>query len=255
MLRPFNLTGHNDPDYLTLQMRFNFDAVAGLAIAINATVPAPNYKDQAAYFPANADVHFYSISGRSVVPSGVSSLSPPSVGPNLDALPGYDSYCYLTTVKLDASGDLTKIEVRGNEVFFREISHYPVFLLNPDRHPPAEPPGHSLVDTPIDVRPAIPSIAQTFKAFIDSQLVTKTSAAASSAVILQIKRGETYSIVSCFSPGHIHDDLLKATAQDYVEVFPNPADGLIYYRWMDIDGTIDILERYLSIFIRGYTVP
>lgn len=257
----FNLRGHNCSSYPTLQMRFSFDAVSDLPIAINASVAAPGFKDQSAAFPAGSDVHFYAIYGASVPPSGVSSLSPPPTGPMLGVghLAGYTEFVYLTTIKLDTIGGLVKSEVRGKQVFFREISHYPVFLVNPDRFPPAEPPGHALVDTPIDMRPIVPAIAQTFDVFVDAQLVVNThsSLPASSACILQIKEGETYAIVSCFAPAHqaTPSTRLKANAQDYTETFPNPADGLIYYRWSDIDGTADIVERYLSIFMRGYKVP
>jgi hypothetical protein len=234
-----------------------------LPIAINASVAAPGYKDQAAPFPAGSDVHFYLIKGFGLDLTGVSSLNPPSVGPNIGAghLAGYDSYCYLTTIKIDPYGGLAKSEVRGKQVYFREISHYPVFLVNPDRFPPAEPPGHALVTTPINVRPAVPEIALTFTAYIDAQIAIKGTTSAYSAVLLQIKEGETYANPSCFAAGHVDPvpPRLKANAQDYDLDFPNPDNGLIYYRWEDIDpasgASRDILERYLSVFMRGYTLP
>jgi hypothetical protein len=92
---------------------------APLPAAINGSVAAPGYKDQAAAFPAGSTVWFYFIWGAAPGLNVITSLSPPTSGPTFPPGYGYTNYAPAFPLALDSSGNVQNVpRVRGDKVYY-----------------------------------------------------------------------------------------------------------------------------------------
>lgn len=266
MFRVSNLRMHSDQSYPELGIRTCYDRaelwrasdghieVVGSMVEVDGGING-GWKDQAAAFSAGSDVHVFLICGAGGASlRTITSQNSILAGPTMpDA--SFTHFCYLTTLKLDGTGNLIPgWLVRSDRVTYAETFHSPAFVINPDRHPPAEPPGHAMTRTAVSVGGAVPAVALEYEALIDCQLVTNVNTAGSSCLCIEIIPGKSFSLSPCFTQGQVVPTLLSASANDYCETIPN-LNQTLYYYWEDVDGTANIAERYFSLFIHSYRVP
>lgn len=217
---------------------------SGLQCAINAG-PYAGYRDQAAAFAANADLHVYWVWGPASGWDAVMSASPPSAGPNLSALLNgtFTEFCYCSTAQSD-NVPSTSPPLNGH-------------VVNPIRLPMD---GQETGLTPIFVGNAVPPEALRFTLFNDGQIsLNALNTAAQSAFIQKVvndtatEKAYAFPTTSALRNG---SSALGFGVCDYTDQFPNIDPGQnIYYKWVDIGGSAAIQHRFYSIQVRGYRVP
>lgn len=264
MFRSYNVRGSNDATYPTVAMRFSADYLElwnpstdsihvetaptqDLLVAIN-NGPYPGYRDQAAAFSAGDSVNFFWIWGSGPGLQIISSLRSPYQGPVLPS--GYDSFCHAGSMILSVAGVMNNVCILDKKHFYlgSPLVFDPTLVTDPGNN----------TEHFIDLSAWVPSHASEFELMIDSQLVSGNGAGASSLNRVGVISGRGLNDMV------VHENLTTPAgtglpgASEVVApyLFPNISRG-IYFDWFDFVffNPNSVQHRWMSVYIRGYTVP
>lgn len=258
MYRLFNSRGQNDAAYPSVALQIQADylelwnpatgtvhievAPPQIQCAIN-NGPFAGYRDQAAPFPASADVFFYWIWGVGPGLSTISSLAAPPQGPALPV--GFTNYALATVLTL-AGGTLQNVIFRGKKVFYPGTTT----AYNPDNLPD---PGDA--EQFFSAAPWVPAIAQDFTLEIDSQIVSQNGCGGSALNRIGVRSGQYSTIHECLTPP-AGAGLPGASAIDASYAFPNVSRG-VYWDWYDFAffSPNGVQHRWMTLYVLGYSLP
>jgi hypothetical protein len=133
-----------------------------ITIDIDVAGPIINGRDQAGTFTVSTFARLYWIYNETTQElAGIVSAQPPSVGPTLPA--GYTHWAYIGTVKINGSGNLLKMRLVGDTMFY--LTTIGAVLTN----------GNATVETTIDMSPFVPEEASTYQLYTGTAITTNGS--------------------------------------------------------------------------------
>lgn len=244
-----NLTGNNDGTNptttfdITASSLMLLDPATGAITAIgnfsaNCVVVGTqtgaqlNGRDQAAGFAGNVFFHLYAIGGGGQTPGLIASLTGPPTGPTLPA--NYTSWAYLGTFLMNASATLTKMYLRGREVYY-------------DTAPEALAGGKTNTQTALPLTQFVPAIAETARLSYQASAANSLSGSSSATVYFSVTSGGTIYQYTFDTPPNN-----SAGIQSGIFDIPNLNQTLFYYGTPAQSG---VAIPTVDVWVVGYRVP
>jgi hypothetical protein len=206
----------------------------GAAITNNISTAGPiaNGRDQAGAFSNSSWVHFYWIWNGTTLAT-ISSATAPPTGPTLPS--GYTHWAYAGANRVDDSGNMRKIRIRGSSVFYEAVENA---LIG----------GSATIETALSLASFIPPNAMT--AYLNIRVAMETNAGGSAETSPEIRYISNRSFFGLSVRSNAADGDRNAS---WLEI-PNVSQQIFYLFTNEIDP-LNISTRSLGVQVLGYTVP
>lgn len=208
-----------------------FNPGAAIINNISTAGPAANGRDQSGAFTNSSFVHFYWIWNGSTLAS-ISSATAPPTGPTLPT--GYTHWAYAGAVRVDGSGNLKKVRIKGSLVHYEAQQN----ALND---------GGATTETAVSLSSIVPANALSIQLNFNSVLIVDGGGGARYRADLRVVSGSNFAMIT-----RLQNTTSQAAAGACSILVPNISQQ-VYYLWTSEAGNASALN--LDIDVIGYIVP